>query len=94
MTILQEILDAPQEEIVLTGERKREFVREYLKQSFHTAFFQARALIDCERIIVGPVDGKPSAGVVFSQGQGRQWAIEGKEFRDDPRARWEGSQKQ
>jgi hypothetical protein len=91
--ILQEILDQPTQEIILTGERKREFVREYLASNFHSAFFSARALIDCERVIVGPVGGEPSAGVVFNVGQGRKWALEGKEFRDDPRSRWEESHK-
>jgi hypothetical protein len=92
-SILQEILDNPTQEIVLTGERKREFVRAYLEKNFHTAFFQARALIDCERVTVAPVGAAPGGGVVFSEGAGRKWTFEGKEPRDDPRSRWEESQK-
>ena len=91
--ILQEILDSPTQEIVLTGERKREFVRAYLEKNFHSAFFAARALIDCERVTVAPVGAAPGPGVVFSVGAGRQWTFEGKEPRDDPRSRWEEAQK-
>ena len=92
--ILQEILDNPTQEIVLTGERKKEFVRAYLETDFHSAFFTARSLIDAERVIVAPVGKSPSSGIVFGDACGRKWSFEGKEVRDDPRARWEESQQE
>lgn len=91
MNLVDEISAAsPAEEIVLTGERKRDFVMAYLDRNFFAGFFDGYALADAKAIIIGPQNGAVSRGTVFNRAMGREWAFEpGKPPEDDPRRMWD-----